>query len=333
VFAVSFINCFKILYVTGILLNVVVAKPFVQPLNHTVVFLKETEIVFTSDTWRIALNFDLSTYHEIISTIRTDLLSVEQRKKEYTPIVELKQIEIFFNILESKLYDFYQVLPRLELRRALVNFGGKILKTLFGTATTSDIHLLHDVLHELQFQNSDISHSLSNLFTYVKKLNTDVKIDTEAVANLSNIIKDNMIQPHEKFQVARDKLWLNITLFGQSELHTVIRQLEFTLFQLVQQIDDLFDIIQCAMHGRLSIKLVNPTVLQNILRNVTLRLSEGYELIAGTNIENIRLCYDMTAVSIVANTHCINLLLHIPLKSANRHFTLFKVITLPTRIF
>ena len=71
----------------------------------------------------------------------------------------------------------------------------------------------------------------------------------------------------------------------------------------MQQIDDLFNIIQCAMHGRLSIKLVNPTVLQRILRNVTLRLPEGYELIAGTNIENVHLYYDMTAVSIVANTH------------------------------
>jgi len=86
------------------------------------------------------------------------------------------------------------------------------------------------------------------------------------------------------------------------------------------------------MHGRLSIDLVNPTVLQNILRNVTLQLPEGYELIAGINIENIHLYYDMTAVSTVANTHCINSLLHIPLKSANCHFTLFKVITLPTLV-
>jgi len=244
VFAVSFINGFKILYVTGFVLNVVVAEPFVQPLNHTVLFLRETEIIFTSDTLRIALNIDLSTYHEIISTIRTHLLSAEQQKKEFTLICELKQIEIFLNILESKLYDFYQVLPRLDLRRALVNFGDKILKALFGTATTFDIHLLHDVLNELQFQNSDISHSLANQFTYVKKRNTALNIDTEAIANLSNIIKDNMIQLHEKFQqVARDMLWLNITLFGQSELHTVIRQWEFTLFQLVQQIDDLFNII------------------------------------------------------------------------------------------
>jgi len=29
-------------------------------------------------------------------------------------------------------------------------------------------------------------------------------------------------------------------LFGQSELQTGIKQLEFTLFQLVQQIDDMF---------------------------------------------------------------------------------------------
>ena len=91
------------MYVTGFLLNVVIAEPFVQPLNHTVVFLKETEMVFTNDTWRIALNIDLSKYHEIISTIRTDLLTVEQQKKAFTPISELKPIEIFLNILESKL--------------------------------------------------------------------------------------------------------------------------------------------------------------------------------------------------------------------------------------
>jgi hypothetical protein len=105
----------------------------------------------------------------------------------------------------------------------------------------------------------------------VKKLDTAVKIDTDAIANLSNIIKDNMIQSHDEFQkIARVILWLNVTLFGQSELHTMIRQLEFTLFHLVQQVDELFNIIQCAMHGRLSIKLVSPTALQSILRNVTL---------------------------------------------------------------
>ena len=128
------------------------------------------------------------------------------------------------NILESKLSDFHRVLPRLDRRRGLVNFGGTILKALFGTATSSDNNLLHDALKELQLQNSDITHSLSNQLTYVKKLDTAVKIVTDAIANLSNIIKDNMIQSHDEFQkFARNILWLNVTLFGQRELHTMFR--------------------------------------------------------------------------------------------------------------
>ena len=76
----------------------VVAEPYVQPLNSSVVFVKETEVVFTSDIWRVVLNIDLSTYHEVISTVRADLFSVEQLKKEFTPIAELNPLapELFF---------------------------------------------------------------------------------------------------------------------------------------------------------------------------------------------------------------------------------------------
>jgi len=60
-------------------LSIVVAEPFVQPLNHSVVLLKESDIFLTSDTWRIALHFNLSTYYEVISTVKADIFSVEQK--------------------------------------------------------------------------------------------------------------------------------------------------------------------------------------------------------------------------------------------------------------
>jgi hypothetical protein len=101
--------------------------------------------------------------------------------------------------------------------------------------------------------------------------------------------------------------------------------MELTLLQLSQHIDDLFDAIQ----GKLPIKLISPIALQSILRNVTLKLPKGYELIAGTSLDNIHLYYDLTIFSVVANAHSINLLLNVPLKPANRHFTLFKIIALP----
>ena len=77
---------------------------------------------------------------------------------------------------------------------------------------------------------------------------------------------------------------------------------------------------------------MSPLVFQNILTNVSLHLPEGCELVAGTNIHNIHLYYELIEVSGVTNAHKIHLVLNIPLPTANRHFTLFRVITLPVRV-
>ena len=69
------------MYAAGILLSTVVAAQIVQPLVHEVLFLKETEVTLPDDEWRILLRIDLSRYHDIISTVKADLLLVEQRKK------------------------------------------------------------------------------------------------------------------------------------------------------------------------------------------------------------------------------------------------------------
>jgi len=133
----------------------------------------------------IWLRIDLSTYHDFISTVKSDLLLIEQRKQAFTPVSELKQIELLLYTLDSRINELHQVLPRLETRRGLLNIGGKILKTLFGTSIDSDLHLLHDVVNELHQRNIDIVHSLANQLTYVKDLSTTTKINADAIANLS----------------------------------------------------------------------------------------------------------------------------------------------------
>ena len=90
-----------------------------------------------------------------------------------------------------------------------------------------------------------------------------------AIANLSNIVKNDIIQSHNRFQeIARDILWLNVTLFNHGELLVTIRQLEHALMQMIQHTDELLTAIQYVMLGKLPINLINPTTLQNIMRNV-----------------------------------------------------------------
>ena len=63
------------------------------------------------------------------------------------------------------LNGFYQFLRLLDSRRSILGVGGTILRTLFGTATLSDLDKLHNTLDELEDKHFGLVHSLSNQIT------------------------------------------------------------------------------------------------------------------------------------------------------------------------
>ena len=134
------------------MLSLIAAGYFIQLLNHSVIYSKHTDVILTNDALRLAIDLDTSQYEEVISTLKGDLLSVESQKKEFTPVSELRQIVSLLDTMELKLSDFYQILPKLDSRRGLINLDGTILKTLFGTVT--DIHLLHETIDKLKLYNA-----------------------------------------------------------------------------------------------------------------------------------------------------------------------------------
>jgi hypothetical protein len=69
-----------------------------------------------------------------------------------------------------------------------------------------------------------------------------------------------------------------------------------------------------------------------ILRNVSTHLPDGYTLFAGTQWNNIHLYYEYSAVIVVANHHGMGITISVPVKTYDRHFTMFKIITLPHEI-
>ena len=85
--------------------------------------------------------------------------------------------------------------------------------------------------------------------------------------------------------------------------------------------------------GKLPVNLINPTTLHNILKGVSFQLPENYELIAGARIENIHLYYNLITVAAIGDAHHIKIILKVPLKTANCHSVLYKILALPTRIY
>jgi hypothetical protein len=58
-------------------------------------------------------------YEDAIATVRSDLAVINNRRKEFTPVAELKQVEVSLNTLESRLSNFQQLLPRPDRRRGI----------------------------------------------------------------------------------------------------------------------------------------------------------------------------------------------------------------------
>jgi hypothetical protein len=80
-------------------LNLIQAELSIQPLNSSVIILKQKDIIVTDDTWRIALDIDVNVFEEALSTIKADLLLIESQKQEFARISELKQIETSLSTL------------------------------------------------------------------------------------------------------------------------------------------------------------------------------------------------------------------------------------------
>jgi len=119
-----------------------------------------------SDSWRVAFNLDTQVYEDAIA-VRNDLTSVDKQRKEFTPVAEFKQVGNLLNTLELILSNLQHLIPRLDRRRSLVNSGGTILKTLFGTATLSDLDQLYGTINELKSKEADNIHSLANQLNMV----------------------------------------------------------------------------------------------------------------------------------------------------------------------
>ena len=104
-------------YVAGLLFWGSTTAIVNSPLNHSVVFIREAELVLTSDHWRVIVNFDLSAYEEAITVLREDLTRVEEIANHSTPIGELRQVDLALNSFEDNLLNLKRYLPKANRKR------------------------------------------------------------------------------------------------------------------------------------------------------------------------------------------------------------------------
>ena len=77
------------MYVTGLLACTLGGDVINTPLNHSVVFLKEQDVILTNDYWRLIVHYDLVELDEAIITLHEGLTRLKGMARRTTPIAEL----------------------------------------------------------------------------------------------------------------------------------------------------------------------------------------------------------------------------------------------------
>ena len=80
------------------------------------------------------------------------------------------------------------------------------MKLLFGTATVADLADLHTTVDSLNQKQGEVVHALYPQLTYFKQIDSTVKLDHEAIANLSYIVRDFVRKSQEKLQKTVSRL-------------------------------------------------------------------------------------------------------------------------------
>ena len=156
-----------------------------------------------------------------------------------------------------------------------------------------------------------------------------VKFDHEALANWSFILRDFTMKSQEKFQKTVTRFEWAMKL---QEATTAVRQLVFSLTQLELQINELLEAFQTLVTGKMPPRLIQFNVFQDISKNVTLNLPQGYELIMGNQFNNMPWYVKHAKVALLADLYKYMLVLYFPFTIVDRKYELLKVIAFPSRI-
>jgi hypothetical protein len=301
----------------------------ITQIDRPVAFLREGDAIFSDDHWNAVINYDVSIYDSVVSTLGENLAAKEMADQS-TSNGELRQVEAALNTLREKVTGIKRFLPRSIRKRGLFNIGGTILKHLFGTVTVLDLNALHATVEELHQRQDAVTHSLDRHLTYIKQLDQSVRLDQQAIHNLSSNIRDFARKTQETFQEVATKLEWSNKLRASA---TLIRQLEFSLARLESRLDETLTALQFVVNGKISVNLISPAVLRDILVNVSLSLPEGYELAARLPDNDLSSYYMYVSANGLVSPRGFLLVLSIPLKDVTSLFEIFKIFMFPSEVF
>lgn len=299
-----------------------------------VVFIKEREMTLSGDVWTIASNIDVGGYEGYVNSVF----------KVVTDLANNQVIRTFsgdeINRLRIRVENLVDRLSSISLltmsgsegrqKRGLLDAVGSGMKFLFGTMDNSDLLTLNTHINALASLAEDTIHLEKEQLSYVKQLQGEVRLSEQNTKTLAAIMDENLGRFSNLLQGVEEKItYVNASIVRGAKTSSLLRSIEFAISTIDNELLRVQQALDTLAQGKISSLIVTPRRLLSLLNEVVLKLPEGLSLIISPEISLVHLYYSLCKAYAVGYNSGIRVIFEIPLKSVNRHFSVFKIISLP----
>lgn len=210
-------------------------------------------------------------------------------------------------------------------KRGLMDFGGSLLKTFFGTLDAEDALKFSKAINDVQSDEKQLSHLMKDNIHVIKSTissfnNSISKVNENEKHLMENmkIIQDVM----EKISNSNDKIEI------KSQLNSLLTSLESIIITLSFDIDDINNAILFAKLNILHPTVLNPHQLYSELDRHRNNLPKHYELPVSLTLQNMHELIDISKLVCFYHFNKIIIVVKIPLVLL-QVYNLYNVVPLP----
>lgn len=303
-------------------------------LRETTIFEEQARVAFSESTWTMLLDLDIRPIKQTITSVRNKIENYSQtwqssskngdRLQKSLATRILNKIALFKDDLEQTENRLEIVLTALNTetrsRRGIIDGGGKVLKWLFGVATSNDLETINAEMNSLSQSNRKIVHIIEKQATLVNESLTESRMNAEMIASLNKKMEllglafqqlsSRGAQPLEYLQ--------EIDVFIDSMTHA----LEW-LHQRVQDLDSGFILLGAF---RLPPQIFPPSRFWAALQEINKNLPRGWAVLG----EEVWTVYREAKVRVATMDGQFRLFIDIAIYDHSSKFQLYKLHRLPS---
>jgi hypothetical protein len=175
-----------------------------------------------------------------------------------------------------------------------------------------------------------VVHATEQQMTYLHTLDDAITANAKATLDLGRALRDSIQNISLRLgRTEADLFDIRFALEKQVKYSTAIREIELFMMEMKFSLIQLQESLDLTSVGKLSSTLINPYNLSELLQQVNLHLPKGAQMLTGLSIEDMYVYYAVAAVHATDTFKSIRLFIEIPLRAADRYFTLHQAHSLP----